>query len=296
MSDPVNPNAMDRFRVMLACPDRRGIVAEVSGLLAELGANVTAVSQFTDAASAQFFVRYEVEANPGELTRESLHAELSSGLGDLLSHPDSYFVVRSSNHRPRVALLASKASHCLVEVLQRWRSGELPCEIACVVANHPHIEEYAGWFNVPFHHVPFSPETKGEAFREVEGLLERHEVDVTVLARFMQVIPNGMAKARQGRMINIHHSFLPSFMGARPYEQAHSRGVKLVGATCHYVTPDLDEGPIIEQEVVRISHRDSPATLRRKGRICEREALARGLKLHLEDRVFMHGNRTVVFD
>lgn len=296
MSDPLNSHLMDRFRVMLSCPDRRGIVAEVSGLLADLGANVTAAAQFTDLASAQFFVRYEVELNPGQLTRQSLHADLSSGLGDLLSHPDSYFVIRSSDHRPRVALLASKASHCLVEVLQRWRSGELPCEIVCVVANHPHIEEYAGWFKVPFHHVPFSPKTKEEDFKKVEEILEYYGVEVTVLARFMQVVPDAMAKAHRGKMINIHHSFLPSFVGARPYEQAHSRGVKLVGATCHYVTPDLDEGPIIEQEVVRISHRDSPATLRRKGRICEREALARGLKLHLEDRVFMHGSRTVIFD
>jgi formyltetrahydrofolate deformylase len=165
-----------------------------------------------------------------------------------------------------------------------------------IIANHPHIEEFAGWFKVPFHHVEFPTGDKAAAFAEVESILQRESVDVTVLARFMQIIPDSMAEAHRGRMINIHHSFLPSFVGARPYEQAHARGVKLVGATCHYVTPELDQGPIIDQEVVRISHRDSAADLRRKGRICEREALARGLRLHLEDRVFVHGNRTVVFD
>ena len=183
-----------------------------------------------------------------------------------------------------------------MEVLQRWRAGELPCDIVCVVANHPHIEEFAGWFKVPFYHVPFPSGDKTASFVRVEALLKEYSVDVTVLARFMQIIPDDVAEAHVGRMINIHHSFLPSFIGARPYEQAHARGVKLVGATCHYVTPELDQGPIIDQEVVRISHRDTPADLRRKGRICEREALARGLRLHLEDRVFVHGNRTVVFD
>jgi len=296
METELPPLNSDRFRVMLSCSDRKGIVAEVSGLLARQGANVTAAAQFSDPALGHFFVRYEVETAAGEVTAESLEEGLSGGLFDLLSQPDAQLTVRRADHRPRVALLASKASHCLVEVLQRWRTGELPCEIVCVVANHPHIEEFAGWFKVPFHHVPFPAGGKAASFGQVEALLEDHAVDVTVLARFMQIIPDAFAEAHRGRMINIHHSFLPSFIGARPYEQAHARGVKLVGATCHYVTPELDEGPIIDQEVVRISHRDTPADLRRKGRICEREALARGLRLHLEDRVFVHGNRTVVFD
>ena len=287
---------VDRFRVLLSCPDRRGIVAEVSRLLAQQGANVTAAAQFTDPASHQFFVRYEVETHSGSVTSASLQTGLASGLADLLQQPNADLLVRPANRKPRVALLASKASHCLVEVLQRWRTGELPCDIVCVIANHPHIEEFAGWFKVPFHHVDFPVGQKAVAFAEVESILQRESVDVTVLARFMQIIPDSMAEAHRGRMINIHHSFLPSFVGARPYEQAHARGVKLVGATCHYVTPELDQGPIIDQEVVRISHRDSAADLRRKGRICEREALARGLRLHLEDRVFVHDNRTVVFD
>lgn len=286
----------DRFRVLLSCPDRRGIVAEVSRLLAEQGANVTAASQFTDPSTGQFFVRYEVETPTETATENSIQEGVSAGLLDLLQQAGAELMVRRADHRPRVALLASKASHCLVEVLQRWRTGELPCDIVSVIANHPHIEEFAGWFKVPFHHVEFPAGDKAAAFAEVEAILQRESVDVTVLARFMQIIPDSMAEAYRGRMINIHHSFLPSFVGARPYEQAHARGVKLVGATCHYVTPELDQGPIIDQEVVRISHRDSAADLRRKGRICEREALARGLRLHLEDRVFVHGNRTVVFD
>ena len=155
--------------------------------------------------------------------------------------------------------------------------------------------EYAKWYGVPFHHVDFQHQSKSQAFEQIGELLEEYSVELTVLARFMQIIPENMIERYAGRMINIHHSFLPSFVGARPYDQAFERGVKLIGATCHYVTADLDEGPIIEQEVIRVSHNDTPADLRRKGRMCEREALSRGLRLHLEDRVFIHGNKTVVF-
>ena len=288
MTDPT------RYRVLLSCPDRPGIVAEMSQHIARLGGNVTAAAQFTDTLTARFFMRYEVEVASASAP-EAFPEALESELAPWLSTSGGTVTVRPAAHRSRVALLATKASHCVVELLQRWRTGELPCEVACIIANHPHIAEYADWFKVPFHHVPFPKEGKAHAFEEVERILLDSEVELAVLARFMQVIPDAMARRWEGRMINIHHSFLPSFMGARPYEQAHARGVKLVGATCHYVTPDLDEGPIIDQEVVRISHRDTPADLRRKGRICEREALARGIQLHLEDRVFIHGHRTVVF-
>lgn len=282
--------------MLLSCPDRPGIVAEVSQLIAGCGGNVVAAAQFTDPLSHHFFMRYEIELpmeNDGE---QILKTVMEDGLSDLLVKENGQCWVRAGNYRPRVALLASKASHCLVDVLQRWRTNELPCEIVCVIANHPQMAEYAGWFKVPFHHVDFSSEDKRGAFTAVDDLLTQHHVDLTVLARFMQVFPDDIVARREGAMINIHHSFLPSFMGARPYEQAHARGVKLVGATCHYVTAALDQGPIIDQEVTRISHRDTPADLRRKGRISEREALARGLRLHLEDRVFIRGNRTVIFD
>ena len=181
------------------------------------------------------------------------------------------------------------------DVLQRWRSHELACDVACVIANHPEMGEYAQWYGVPFHHVDFAGQPKQQAFEQVDALLDQYDVSLTVLARFMQIVPAWMIEKRKGQIINIHHSFLPSFVGARPYDQAYERGVKLIGATCHYVTEDLDEGPIIEQEVIRVSHTDSPADLRRKGRMCEREALGRGLRLHLEGRVFIHGNKTVVF-
>ena len=198
------------------------------------------------------------------------------------------------SRKPRVAILASKTTHCVVDLLERWRSSELPCEVVCIVANHEHIGLHASWYDVPFHHVPFN-QSKSEGLAAIEGILDQHRVDLTVLARFMQIMPAELVGQHEGRMLNIHHTFLPSFAGAKPYHQAHQKGVKLVGATCHYVTAELDQGPILEQEVVRVSHRDGPEELRRKGRVCEREALARGVKLHLEGRVFIHGQKTVVF-
>ena len=284
-----------KFRIVLDCPDKRGVVAKVSSKLAELGATILDAHQHSDADSGHFFMRYEVAqdvASDGGIWTAN---HLETGLSDLEASMGLNIRVASHDERPKVALLATKASHCLVDVLQRWRSGELHCDIVCVIANHPEMGEYAGWYGVPFHHVDFASQPKPKAFEEVDGLLDAHDVELTVLARFMQIIPEAMIAKRAGQMINIHHSFLPSFVGARPYDQAFDRGVKLIGATCHYVTAELDEGPIIEQEVIRVSHMDNPSDLRRKGRMCEREALGRGLRLHLEDRVFIHGNKTVVF-
>jgi formyltetrahydrofolate deformylase len=283
-------------RIVLDCPDRRGVVSRVSTRLAELGATILDAHQHSDADSGHFFMRYEVAPDAGcaDAGKWS-ESHLRDGLAELTSELSLTMRVTSASRRPKVALLATKAPHCLVDVLQRWRSAELHCDIVCVIANHPEMGEYAGWYGVPFHHVDFTAQTKSHAFAEIESLLETHAVELTVLARFMQVVPEELIAQRPGRMINIHHSFLPSFVGARPYDQAYNRGVKLIGATCHYVTADLDEGPIIEQEVIRVSHMDDPMDLRRKGRMCEREALGRGLRLHLEDRVFIHGNKTVVF-
>lgn len=282
-------------RIVLDCPDKRGVVARVSSKLAELGATILDAHQHSDADTGHFFMRYEVARDPKSQTEEWGEAELAAGLNELKEEMGLRMRISSVANRPRVALMATKASHCLVDVLQRWRSAELHCDIVCVIANHAEMGEYAGWYGVPFHHVDFASQPKANAFEEVDALLDRYDVQLTVLARFMQIIPEGMIAKRSGQMINIHHSFLPSFVGARPYDQAYKRGVKLIGATCHYVTADLDEGPIIEQEVIRVSHMDDPADLRRKGRMCEREALGRGLRLHLEDRVFIHGNKTVVF-
>ncbi|MDA9755589.1 formyltetrahydrofolate deformylase [Flavobacteriales bacterium] len=282
-------------RLIVDCPDKRGVVAKVSASLSNLGATILEAHQHSDVASGHFFMRYEVEQDAGATSMAWSAATLRDGLSEVSEELGLNVRVSSMAEKPKVALLATKASHCLVDVLQRWRSGELHCDIACVIANHPEMGEYAAWYKVPFHHVDFTHQPKDLAFEKVDALLDEHQVDLTVLARFMQIIPANMIAKRRGRMINIHHSFLPSFVGARPYDQAFERGVKLIGATCHYVTEELDEGPIIEQEVIRVSHTDTPADLRRKGRMCEREALGRGLRLHLEDRVFIHGNKTVVF-
>lgn len=284
-----------KHRIVLDCPDKRGVVAKVSSKLADLGATILDAQQHSDADSGHFFMRYEVaqDVASGDAPWGAHHLE--SGLSELQASMGLNMRVASSDVRPKVALMATKASHCLVDVLQRWRSAELPCDIVCVIANHPEMGEYAGWYGVPFFHVDFKSQSKEDAFQVIDRLLTDHGVNLTVLARFMQIVPEWMIASRSGQIINIHHSFLPSFVGARPYDQAYARGVKLIGATCHYVTADLDEGPIIEQEVIRVSHMDSPSDLRRKGRMCEREALGRGLRLHLEDRVFIHGNKTVVF-
>ena len=282
-------------RLIVDCPDKRGVVAKVSACLSDLGATILEAHQHSDVATGHFFMRYEVEQDAGASSLAWSAATLRDGLSEVSEELGLNVRVSSMAEKPKVALLATKASHCLVDVLQRWRSGELHCDIACVIANHPEMGEYAAWYKVPFHHVDFAHQSKAMAFEEVDALLDEHQVDLTVLARFMQIIPPTMIAKHRGRMINIHHSFLPSFVGARPYDQAFERGVKLIGATCHYVTEELDEGPIIEQEVIRVSHTDTPADLRRKGRMCEREALGRGLRLHLEGRVFIHGNKTVVF-
>ena len=283
------------FRVVLSCPDKRGVVAKVSAQLAQLGATILEAHQHSDAHTGHFFMRYEVAPDQGEARDTWGRERLQEGFAALAQELNLDMRISSLADRPRVALLATKASHCRVDLLQRWRSGELPCDMACVIANHSDMGEYADWYGVPFHHVDFKGQSKTAAFEEVDALLEGYDVSLTVLARFMQIIPETLIEKHPGRIINIHHSFLPSFIGARPYDQAFERGVKLIGATCHYVTADLDEGPIIEQEVIRVSHTDSPQDLRRKGRMCEREALGRGVLLHLEDRVFIHGNKTVVF-
>lgn len=284
-----------RWRIVLDCPDRRGVVAEASATLSSFGATILDAQQHLDPDSGHFFMRYEIARDARAQDVSWSEEQLRLGLQKLAN--DRGWAVRLSQaqRRPQVALLATKASHCLVDILQRWRSKELPCDIACVIANHKEMEEYAGWYGVPFHHVDFQSQTKEQAFEEVDDLLNEHNIDCTVLARFMQIIPQWMAEKREGQIINIHHSFLPGFVGARPYDQAHARGVKMIGATCHYVTADLDQGPIIEQEVIRVSHMDSPQDLRRKGKMCEREALGRGLRLHLEDRVIVHGAKTIVF-
>ncbi|NMH59995.1 formyltetrahydrofolate deformylase [Alteromonas ponticola] len=279
------------YRLLIDCPDQVGLVAAVSQFLAQHNAAIVEASHHTDIATQRFFMRHEICADSVNLD----HQTFSHAFDDMAKQYQMRWKLSDSQHKPRIALLASKESHCLVDLLHRWHTGELHCDIACVIANHPQMRQFADWYEVPFYHIDFQQQGKVSAFAEIEQLIDSHKVDLTVLARFMQILPNHLCEKLAGHIINIHHSFLPSFAGARPYQQAYDRGVKLIGATCHYVTADLDEGPIIEQSVKRISHSDNPADMVRKGKDCEVTALAHGVRYHLQDRVIIHRNKTVVF-
>jgi len=274
----------------LSCPDQRGIVAKVSAFLFERGCNILDAQQFDDQETGQFFMRVVFDADGAD--REALRGDF----GDLAEGFKMKWTLRNRADRYRVLLLASKFDHCLADLVYRWRIGELPMDITGVVSNHP-AETYAhvDLSGLDFHHLPVTKETKFEQEAELWKLIQETRTDIVVLARYMQVLSDGLSAKLQGRCINIHHSFLPGFKGAKPYHQAHARGVKLIGASAHYVTGDLDEGPIIEQDVERISHRDTPEDLVRKGRDIERRVLARALRYRLEDRVLLNGRKTVVF-
>ena len=276
----------------LSCPDRPGIVAAVSGLVFEEGFTILEASQFDDAASGKFFMR--VRFAPA---REAVAlAALGEKFAPLAARFLMRWRLRSLAIPQRVMILVSRFDHCLVDLLYRWRIGELPMVVAGIVANHPRESyRHLDFDGLPFHHLPVTRETRLEQEAALWALIRAAEADLVVLARYMQVLSDGLAAKLSGRCINIHHSFLPGFKGARPYHQAHARGVKLIGATAHYVTSDLDEGPIIEQDVERILHSDSPDALVRKGRDIERRVLARAVAWHLEDRVLLDGARTVVF-
>jgi len=267
-----------------------GLVAAVSQFLASLNASILEASHHTDKSLSRFFMRHEIDADSVDLD----HASFTQAFSALATKYEMNWTLRSSEQKPKIALLASKEEHCLNDVLHRWHTGELNCEVSCIIANHQNMKKYADWYDLPFHYIDFSD--KHLAFAEINNLLAQYHIDLTVLARFMQIVPDYMCEALAGKIINIHHSFLPSFVGAKPYQQAFDRGVKLIGATCHYVTSVLDEGPIIEQEVMRISHSDSSEDMVRKGKRCEINALANGLRYHIEDRVIICEHKTIVFN
>jgi formyltetrahydrofolate deformylase len=276
----------------LSCGNRPGIVSAVSSYLFEGGGNILDAQQFDDTESNHFFMR--VVFNP---VRDGVDlGTMRGGFGAVAERFGMNWQMRARGERRRVLLFASKFDHCLADLLYRWRIGEIVMDVVGIVSNHPR-ETYAhlDFDGIPFHHMPISRETKLEQESQIWELVRSTEAELAVLARYMQVLSDGLVAKLTGRAINIHHSFLPGFKGAKPYHQAHARGVKLIGATAHYVTSDLDEGPIIEQDVERISHRDSPEDLVRKGRDIERRVLARAVRMHLEDRVFLDGRRTVVF-
>ncbi|GAA1481116.1 formyltetrahydrofolate deformylase [Gordonia sinesedis] len=282
-----------RFILTLGCPDGTGIVARISAFLAEVGGWITEAAYHSDPDSGWFFTRQAVRADSVRIGVDAMRERFASLAAEF--GPDTDWRLTDTAEPKAVVLLVSKESHCLTDLLGRAHRGELPARIDAVVGNHADLAELTERFDVPFHHVPFPTGGKVDAFADVARIVDGYAPEAVVLARFMQILPPQLCDAWSGRAINIHHSFLPSFVGARPYHQAFARGVKLIGATCHYVTADLDAGPIIEQDVVRVDHSDGVSDMVRQGRDIETLVLARGLRWHLEDRVLVHGRKTVVF-
>ena len=272
----------------LSCPDRPGIVHGVSGFLAERGCNILDSQQYGSPVTTTFFLRVHFDS-PVDETR------LRNEFDELAAPFTMTWELHASAHRPKVLVMVSREGHCLNDLLYRWRAGYLPCTIAAVASNHPDLQTLTASYDVPFHHLPVTKETRDQQERQLLALVDEIGVELVVLARYMQILSPAVCDALPGRIINIHHSFLPSFRGGRPYEQAYVHGVKLIGATAHYVTADLDEGPIIEQEVARVGHAHNPASLAAVGRDLECVALARAVRWHLEHRVLLDGQRTVVF-
>lgn len=283
----------DRFMVLaLSCPDGAGIVASVSNALFEAGCNIIDAQQFGDTETGRFFMRVVFD----RLEQAKPQAEIAASIEDLAKRLNMAFTLRAGSAKKRVMLLVSKFDHCLADLLYRWRTGELQMEVTAIVSNHAleHLSS-SELGELPFYHLPVTKQNKMEQEARIWEVVQETRTDLVVLARYMQILSDGLSAKLSGRCINIHHSFLPGFKGAKPYHQAHERGVKLIGATAHYVTSDLDEGPIIDQDVERITHRDTPEDLVRKGRDIERRVLASAVRHHLEDRVMLNGRKTVVF-
>lgn len=272
----------------LSCPDRPGIVSAVAGVLASLGGNITESQQYGAAETGRFFMRVQVESDSSE-------AALRDALVEVAAQFDMDWQLDAVGRPMRTLILASTEAHCLSDLLFRQHSGRLPIDVAGVVSNHEKLVNLTAFYGKPFHHIPVTAHTKDVAEHQLSELVAELDVELIVLARYMQILSDDFCAAHTGAIINIHHSFLPSFKGARPYAQAHTRGVKLIGATAHYVTADLDEGPIIEQDVERVSHSDNVADMVAVGQDVERRTLARAVRWHAEHRVLLDGNRTVVF-
>lgn len=278
--------------LLVSCPDRKGLVAALAQVLYGHGANILDADQHTDTEAGQFFQRVRFDLSDLNTDRVSLE----NGIQEVAERFQMASQLRYDGDAKKVAIFVSKLDHCLYDLLLRHKAGELDCEIPLIVSNHPDAEPIAEQFGIPYHVFPITKETKAEQEAGEIELLERHDVDLIVLARYMQILTPEFLNRYPARVINIHHSFLPAFIGANPYRQARNRGVKLIGATAHYATAVLDEGPIVEQDVVRCSHRDSVSDLVRKGRDLEKVVLARAVRWHLQDRVLVYDGKTVVFD
>ncbi|WP_369227563.1 formyltetrahydrofolate deformylase [Streptomyces sp. R39] len=285
------PQPGREFVLTLSCPDRAGLVHAVTGFLVAHGGNILESQQFDDRLQDRFFMRVHFDVPDGAVLLE----ELRTGFVPVAEEHRITWRLNDASTPTRTLIMVSKFGHCLNDLLFRRSTGALNIEIPAIVSNHRDFEPLARTYGIPFHHIPVTPDTKAEAEARLLRLVGELDVDLVVLARYMQILSDDLCKRLDGRAINIHHSFLPSFKGARPYVQAHHRGVKLVGATAHYVTPDLDEGPIIEQDVVRVSHSHAPDELVALGRDVEAQVLARAVRWHSESRVLVNGRCTVVF-
>jgi formyltetrahydrofolate deformylase len=281
-----------RATLLISCQDAPGIVAALAGFVAGHGGNILDSDQHTDPGEGVFFIRLVFELEGFGLTREELKAAVEERLAAFAPHVE----LRFSDAPLRAAILVSKYDHCLYDLLLRWRAKEILCEFPLVISNHPDLAHVAEHFDVPFKILPITKNTKAQQEAAIHAELEAHDVDLIVLARYMQILSGEFVARYPSRIINIHHSFLPAFKGARPYHQAHRRGVKIIGATSHYVTEELDTGPIIAQDVVQVSHRDTLKDLIHKGRDLEKVVLARAVRWHSEHRVLVYSNKTVVFD
>jgi formyltetrahydrofolate deformylase len=277
------------YILTLSCPDRLGLVHAVSGFLLERGGNIEEAAQYNDADTGLFFMRVQFAC--GQLTQEDLQTQLS-----LFAQPfEMQWRLHARAQPMRTVIMVSKEGHCLNDLLFRWKSGLLPVDIRAIISNHREFYQLAASYNVPFHHLPVTAATKAQAEAKQYEIIQDEGAELVVLARYMQVLSDDLCRKLSGSAINIHHSFLPSFKGAKPYYQAHDRGVKLIGATAHYVTADLDEGPIIEQDVARVDHSKTVEDLTTLGRDTESQVLARAVKWHSEHRVLINGHKTVIF-
>ncbi len=279
------------YRLIFNCPDQSGLVAEVTGFIASHGGWITESAQHSEQGNNWFYSRIEILADSLPFAAD----ELASRFEPIAQKFDMQWSVVDSQVRKKVAIFVSHASHCLSDILDRWRSGDLFCDIACVIGNHETLRRQVECCDIPFIHVPVDKQDKAPAFAEMLQIVKDEQIDTIVLARYMQILPEDFCQQYRNQVLNIHHSFLPSFIGAKPYHQAFERGVKLIGATCHYVTRDLDEGPIIEQDIHRVDHSDSIEELVLIGKDVEKQVLAKGLRYHLEDRIMVDGNKTIIF-
>lgn len=288
-SPSVDSPALESYILTLSCPDRVGIVHAVTGFLAQHGGNITEAAQYSDVSTQKFFMRVRFDVAFGE------GAALEHAFAPIATQLQMDWKLHAANVKMRTILMVSKLGHCLNDLLYRYRSGLIPLDIRAVVSNHRDYYQLAAQSDIPFHHIPVTPETKPKAEAQLLDLVAKEQVELVVLARYMQVLSDNLCRNLDGKAINIHHSFLPSFKGARPYYQAHERGVKIIGATAHFVTADLDEGPIIEQDVARVDHANDPEQFTAIGRDVESVVLSRAVTWHAQHRVLRNGNKTVVF-